>query len=68
MFSAAAAFRASNPELGSAAWLGYPLALGVASGMWLGDHHYASDIFSGALFGQVPTPGNGFELGFAGVW
>jgi membrane-associated phospholipid phosphatase len=53
LFSAAAAFRASNPELGWAAWLGYPLALGVAGGMWLGDHHYASDIVSGALFGEA---------------
>ncbi len=53
MFSAAAAFRASNPALGVAAWLGYPFALGVASGMWLGDHHYASDIVSGALLGEA---------------
>jgi membrane-associated phospholipid phosphatase len=53
MFSAAAAFRASNPELGIVAFAGYPLALGVASGMWLGDHHYASDILSGALLGQA---------------
>jgi hypothetical protein len=53
MFSAAAAFRASNPELGVLAFAGYPLALGVASGMWLGDHHYASDILSGALLGQA---------------
>ncbi|HTA90651.1 MAG TPA: phosphatase PAP2 family protein [Polyangiaceae bacterium] len=53
MFSAAAAFRASNPELGVVAWVGYPLALGVASGMWLGDHHYASDIVSGALLGEA---------------
>jgi membrane-associated phospholipid phosphatase len=53
MFSGAAAFRASNPELGVAAFLGYPLALGVAGGMWLGDHHYASDIVSGALLGEA---------------
>jgi membrane-associated phospholipid phosphatase len=53
MFAGAAAFRASNPELGWVSWLGYPLALGVASGMWLGDHHFASDIVSGALFGEA---------------
>ena len=53
MFAGAAAFRASNPELGFASWLGYPLAVGVASGMWLGDHHWASDIVSGALLGEA---------------
>jgi membrane-associated phospholipid phosphatase len=53
MFSAAASFRAANPELGVAAFLGYPLALGVAAGMWLGDHHYGSDIVSGALLGEA---------------
>ena len=53
LFSGAAAFRASNPELGWVAWLGYPFALGVAGGMWLGDHHYASDIVSGALLGEA---------------
>src|SRR5690606_40897605 len=31
----------------------YPLALGVAAGMWLGDHHWASDILSGALLGEA---------------
>jgi len=49
MFAGAAAFRASNPELGVWSLAGYPLALGVASGMWLADHHWASDIVSGAL-------------------
>ena len=53
MFAGASAFRASNPELGVVSWLGYPLALGVASGMWLGDHHFASDIVSGALLGEA---------------
>jgi len=53
MFSAAAAFRAANPDLGVAAWLGYPFAVGVASGMWLGDHHWGSDIISGALLGEA---------------
>ena len=53
MVSAAAAFRTSNPELGAVSFVGYPFALGVAAGMWLGDHHYASDILSGALLGEA---------------
>lgn len=53
MFSGAASFRAANPELGVVAFVGYPLALGVATGMWLGDHHYGSDIVSGALLGEA---------------
>jgi len=53
MVSAAAAFRAASPELGVVSYAGYPLALGVAAGMWLGDHHYASDILSGALIGEA---------------
>jgi len=53
MFAAAAAFRASNPELGVVSYLGYPLAIGVAGGMWLGDHHWGSDIVSGALLGEA---------------
>lgn len=53
MFAGAAAFRASNPELGWLSFAGYPLALGVAGGMWFGDHHWASDIVSGALLGEA---------------
>lgn len=53
MVAAASALRASAPELGWARWLGYPLAAGVAAGMWLGDHHWASDILSGALLGEA---------------
>jgi len=53
MFAGAAAFRASNPELGVLSFVGYPLALGVAGGMWLGDHHWTSDIVSGALLGEA---------------
>jgi len=53
MFAFASAFRASNPELGVLSFLGYPLALGVAGGMWFGDHHFASDIVSGALLGEA---------------
>lgn len=53
MFAAASAFRTSAPELGVAAWLGYPFAIGVAFGMWLGDHHWVSDIVSGGLLGEA---------------
>jgi membrane-associated phospholipid phosphatase len=53
MFAAASAFRASNPELGLLSFVGYPLSLGVAAGMWFGDHHWASDIVSGALLGEA---------------
>ncbi|HMA96155.1 MAG TPA: phosphatase PAP2 family protein [Polyangiaceae bacterium] len=38
----------------SGSWLGYvsiAAAGGVATGMWLGDHHWASDIVSGAMLG-----------------
>lgn len=50
---AAAAFRTAEPELGLFSWVGYPLALGVGAGMWLGDHHWASDVLSGALLGEA---------------
>ena len=53
MFAAASAFRTSAPELGVVAWLGYPFALAVGAGMWIGDHHWASDIISGALIGEA---------------
>jgi membrane-associated phospholipid phosphatase len=53
MFAAASAFRGATPELGWLRWLGYPLAVGVGLGMWLGDHHWASDIVSGALLGEA---------------
>jgi len=51
MVSAATAL--STVEYGRS-WVGYAAyaaAGGVAAGMWLGDHHYASDIISGALIG-----------------
>jgi membrane-associated phospholipid phosphatase len=53
MFAAAAAFRAAEDELGWPRYLGYPLAVGVAAGMWLGDRHWASDILSGAMLGEA---------------
>jgi membrane-associated phospholipid phosphatase len=52
-FAAAAALRASSPEDGWARWLGYPLAIGVGLGMIWGDHHWASDVVSGALLGEA---------------
>jgi membrane-associated phospholipid phosphatase len=51
--AAAAALRTSLPELGWAAWLGYPVAAAVGAGMWLNDRHWASDILSGALIGEA---------------
>lgn len=53
MFAAAAAFRASLPEAGLLRFIGYPLAVGVGAGMWLGDRHWASDVLSGALLGEA---------------
>jgi membrane-associated phospholipid phosphatase len=53
MVAAAAALRTSAPELGFVGWLGYPLAAGVAAGMAWGDHHWTSDILSGALLGEA---------------
>lgn len=71
MFAGASAFRASNPELGWASWLGYPIAATVAGGMWLGDHHWASDIVSGALLGEAigSSVGQSFSesLGVPGI-
>jgi membrane-associated phospholipid phosphatase len=64
MFAAASAFRTSTPDFGVASWLGYPLALGVAAGMWIGDHHWASDIISGALLGEAL--GSSVGYGFSG--
>lgn len=53
MFAASAALRASLPSDAWYRWLGYPISVGVAAGMWLGDHHWASDIVSGGLLGEA---------------
>jgi membrane-associated phospholipid phosphatase len=53
MFAAAAALRASSPELGGWRYLGYPFAVGVGFGMWWGEHHWASDVIAGALLGEA---------------
>jgi membrane-associated phospholipid phosphatase len=45
-------------------WLGYvtiAAASGVAAGMWLGDHHWGSDIVSGGLLGVA----FGYSVGMA---
>jgi membrane-associated phospholipid phosphatase len=52
-FALASALRASAPGLGGWRWVGYPVAAGVSFGMWLGDHHWASDVVSGALLGEA---------------
>ena len=49
----AAATALSTVEYGRS-WLGYAAyaaSAGVAAGMWLGDHHWMSDIISGGLIG-----------------
>ncbi|HEX2880778.1 MAG TPA: phosphatase PAP2 family protein [Polyangiaceae bacterium] len=53
MFAAAAALRTTLPEDAWYRWLGYPLGIGVAAGMWLGDHHWASDVVAGGLLGEA---------------
>jgi len=53
MFAAAAALRASSPELGLWRYAVYPLAAAVGLGMWWGDHHWASDVLGGALLGEA---------------
>lgn len=62
MFATASALRTAAPEIGIIGWVGYPLALGVAAGMWMGDHHWASDIVSGGLLGEAigSSVGRGF--------
>ena len=52
---AAAASSLSTVQFGRS-WLGYAAyaaTAGVAAGMWLGDHHWASDIISGGLLGAA---------------
>jgi len=53
MFAAASAFRAALPNLGVVRFVGYPLALGVAAGMWMNDRHWVSDMVAGALLGEA---------------
>lgn len=53
MFALAAALRTSSPELGLWRYIGYPIATGIGFLMWYGDHHWASDILSGAMIGEA---------------
>lgn len=53
MFAAAAALRASSPEFGLWRYVGYPFAAAMGFAMWFGDHHWASDIVTGALLGEA---------------
>ena len=62
MFAIAAALRAANPEWGVWAWSGYPFAVGVGMAMWLGNHHWASDVVSGALMGEAIGHAAGMSL------
>lgn len=61
MVAAAAALTTVSPD----SWFAYvsiAAAGGVAAGMWLGDHHWASDIISGAMLGA--TVGHSVGLAF----
>lgn len=53
MFSAAVALATVTEHRHWAGYVAYAAAVGVAAGMWLGDHHWASDIVSGALLGAA---------------
>jgi membrane-associated phospholipid phosphatase len=51
MFSLAAALGTVTEHQHWTGYAAYAAATGVAAGMWLGDHHWASDIVSGVLLG-----------------
>lgn len=51
MFSAAAALGTVTEHRHWSGYVAYLAATGVAAGMWLGDHHWASDIVSGGFYG-----------------
>lgn len=60
----AAAATALTTATGGRSWVGYlgiVGATGVAAGMWLGDHHWGSDIVSGGLLGAA----FGYSVGLA---
>jgi membrane-associated phospholipid phosphatase len=52
-FAAAAAVRASMPKNSFARYLMYPIAVGIGLGMIWNDHHWSSDVISGALLGEA---------------
>ncbi len=51
MMAFASALQHASPEHPWLGALAYAATAGVAAGMWLGDHHWASDIVSGGLLG-----------------
>ena len=60
----AAATALSTVEYGRS-WLGYAAyaaSAGVAAGMWLGDHHWMSDIISGGLMGVAVGRSSGLAF------
>jgi membrane-associated phospholipid phosphatase len=69
----AAAIRTALPRrAGAFRYAGYALAAVVAAGMLYGDHHWTSDVVSGALFGEAigasfGAPANRSSAGQAGV-
>ena len=52
-FAFASALRTTLPRAGIWRYAGYVLAGGVGLGMIWGDHHWASDVVSGALLGEA---------------
>lgn len=52
-FSLAASLSAHAGDSLVVPLVAYPLAAGVAGGMLVGDHHWASDVVAGALLGQA---------------
>lgn len=52
-FAVAGAFRASSADIGIFRYAGYPLAAAMGFAMWYGDHHWVSDVLSGALLGEA---------------
>jgi membrane-associated phospholipid phosphatase len=53
MFSAATALFTVEYRRSWLGYVAYSAAAAVAAGMWLGDHHWMSDIVSGALIGSA---------------
>jgi membrane-associated phospholipid phosphatase len=53
VFSLAAVWFQMLPDSGLLRYVGYPLGAAVGFGMWFGDHHFASDVLSGAFLGEA---------------
>lgn len=66
-FAAASALRTSARNIGWAAWLGYPFAVGVGVGMAMNDRHWAADIVAGALLGEAIGSSVGQSFAAAGA-